>query len=379
MLKRWTTIVSLLVLVGCGSAPYQPATALDPAFESQLDLSRDWFARLQENGFPMRQPFAPVVVNDSVYAVINTGVISQMSLATGRLLSQWQLGESVSIGLASDGAQLYWGSENGELVSMDLQGTEQWRARLTSRALSLPLISAGIVYVQTQDGYLVALDQKTGQQIWVYDDAVPRLTLHGDASPIIANGQLMTSFASGRVVSFDPSSGDQMWSQNVGQISGRSDLERLNDADGSPVIVNGTLLLASSYQGETLLIDTQTGRTLMRYSFGSRHAVVPFSDVLVIIENDDVIVGVSPKSGEQLWRTDSLKYRRLTDAVSWQGYVAFGDSFGWLHLLDPTTGELVARFQSDHLGLSGKPVVVDKTLLLQGDSGRIKAFSILGR
>lgn len=379
MVKRWAVIVSLLTLVGCGSAPYQPATALDPAFESSLNLSRDWTARLQDNGFPMRQPFAPVVVNESIYAVINSGVVTEMSLATGRVVSQWQLGESVSIGLASDGDHLYWGSENGALVSMDLQGTEKWRANLTSRALSLPLVSAGVVYVQTQDGFLVALDRKTGQQIWVYDDAVPRLTLHGDASPIFANGQLMTSFASGRVVSFDPNSGDQMWSQNVGKISGRSDLERLNDADGSPVIVNGTLLLASSYQGETVLIDTQTGRLLMRYDFGGRHAVVPFADALVVIENDDAIVGVSPQSGEQLWRIEDLKYRRLTDAVSWQGYVAFGDSFGWLHLLDPTTGALVARFPSDHLGLSGKPVVVGQTLLMQGDSGRIKAFSILGR
>jgi len=380
MIMRWIAVLSVLTLVGCGSAPYQTAAELDPTFESRVELSRDWTRKLQENsGFPMRQPFTPVVIANAVYAVINTGALAQMSLTTGQLEAQWDLGESVSIGLATDGTSLYWGSENGDMVAMDLSGNELWRARLTSRALSLPIIVGSVVYVQTQDGYLVALDQKTGQQLWVYDDGVPRLTLHGDASPVVANGQLMTSFASGRVVSFDPATGDQLWSQNVGQISGRSDLERLNDADGSPVIVNGTLLLASSYQGETLLIDTQTGRTLTRYNVGSRHGVVPFADTLVIIDNDDVIVGVSPKNGEQLWSIDSLKYRRLTDAVNWQGLVAFGDSFGWLHLVDPVSGDLVARFPSDHLGLSGKPVVEGNILLVQGDSGRLKAFSILGR
>lgn len=379
MTLRWVSVFLLAVLVGCGSAPFQPATPLDPTFVSTLKLSRDWTVRLQDGTFPMRQPFAAVEIAGLVYAVTYSGRVSSMSATVGIIDQQWELGEPVSIGLATNGIALFWGSENAELVSMDVHGKELWRAVLTSRALSLPTVGANVIYVQTQDGYLAALDQSTGEQLWVYDDGVPRLSLHGDASPVLANGQLIAAFASGRVVGFDPITGEQLWAQNLGQASGRSDLERINDADGLPVLVNSNLLLASSYQEETLLIDTQSGAPLKRYGYGSRHGVVPFSNQIVVLLNDDRLVGIAPKTGDLLWQNDSLQFRRLTDATQWQGYVAFGDSFGWLHLLDPETGALVARFQSDHLGLSGKPVAVGENLYVQGDSGHLKAFHIIGR
>ncbi len=378
MILRWVSVFALVVLVGCGSAPFQPATPLDPTFVSTLTLSRDWTVSLQDGTFPMRQPFAPVTVAGLVYAVTDLGRVTGIRAESGVIDRQWELAVPVSIGLATNGTALFWGSQNGALVSMDLNGVELWRAVLTSRALSLPTVGGGLVYVQTQDGYLVALDESTGEQLWVYDDGVPRLSLYGDASPLLANGQLIAAFASGRVVGFDPATGEQLWAQNLGQASGRSDLERINDADGIPVVVNSSLLLASSYQEETLLIDTQTGAPLKRYGYGSRHGVIPFADQVVVLLNDDRLVGIAPKTGDLLWENDSLQYRRLTDATAWQGYVTFGDSFGWLHILDPKTGTLVARFPADHLGISGKPVSAGENLYVQGDSGHLKAFHILG-
>lgn len=377
MSLRPVLFILIFAISACSSNNnYQVATALDATFEPTIKLQRDWVYYVQDNAMPSRLPLQPVVVNDMVFAVNEAGQIHGLRLDTGRPVLSWELGESVSSGLASNGSDLFVGTLNGELISMDLAGNENWKAKLTSRAISLPATSANSLFVQTQDGYLAALDLKTGQQLWIYDSGIPRLTMFGDAQPVVVGSQVIASFASGKIYGFEAATGQVLWSQNLGKLTGRTDLERINDADATPVPVNKNLVFGNSLNEEILLISLETGLPVKRYNVGSRHSVIPFEDYLVIIKNDDTVIGLSPQTGEILWENNDFQYRNLTDGVSWQEYIVVADSFGWLHLLDPVTGTPVARYQTDYLGVAGKPVIADSQLLVQGEAGRLKSFSI---
>lgn len=378
MSLRLVCISVLTVLVGCSSnSAYYPATPLDENFQPEVNLQRNWFYHFQESNFPIRLPLIPVVVSDQVFAVTDQGRVHGLDVKTGKANISWQIGEAISSGLSTDGSYLYTGTNNADLISMDLLGTERWRAKLTSRVLSLPAFTNDFVFVQSQDGYLAALDRKSGQQVWIYDSGNPRLTMFGDASPVVVDKQVIASFASGKIVGFEIITGRVLWSQNLGKNSGRTDLERINDSDATPVVVNKNMVFGNSYQEEILLISLETGLPVKRYKFGSRHSVLPFPNELIILANDDVLISLNPENGEIKWKNESFQYRKLSKPVSWQGYIAFGDSLGWLHLVDPITGKAISRYDSDHLGIAGSPVVVGEQLLVQGESGRLKSFSIL--
>lgn len=377
MFRTGLFILLVTMLTACGSPMPRQVTPLSETFESSVELTRDWFYFLHAPGDPYnRFAFEPVSVQGVLYTANAKGQIFVIDVESGHLMAQWDIGESISYGLTTDGQHLYVSTNNAEFIAMDLAGNEVWRSKLTSRVLSKAAFTNQFVYAQSQDGYLVALDRKTGQQAWLFDSGNPKLTLFGDASPIIAGNQVVASFASGRIQAFDQATGEVVWSQELGQAKGRTDLKRINDSDASPVSVNQKFVFGHSLQDEILLISLENGRPVKKYNYGSSHSVIPFVDTLVIQLNDDSVVGLHPQTGDLLWENRDFLYRELSDAAIWQGYMAFGDKLGWLHLIDPKTGIAVSRIQVEHIGISGKPLSLGDRLIVQGESGRLKSYSM---
>jgi len=377
MFRTGLFILISLLLTACSSPSSRPATPLSETLESSVELTRDWFYFLHDSADAYnRLAFEPVAVNGVLYAATAKGQITLLDAKSGSFISRWDIAESISYGLTTDGQYLYVSTDNAEIIAIGLDGIEIWRTALTSRVLGKAAVNNQLLYVLSQDGYLVALDRKTGQQVWLYDSGNPKLTIFGDASPVIAGAQVVAAFASGRIQGFRQETGDLLWSQELGKAKGRTDLKRINDSDASPVVVNQKFVFGNSLQDEVLLISLENGRPVKKYPYGSRHSVIPFTDTLVIQLNNDSIIGLHPQTGDLLWENQDFVYRELTDAAIWQGFLAFGDKFGWLHVVDPNTGISVARYQVDHIGISGKPLSLGKQLIVQGESGRFKSFSM---
>jgi len=69
-----------------------------------------------------------------------------------------------------------------------------------------------------------------------------------------------------------------------------------------------------------------------------------------------------------------LKLRRLSTPVLTSTAVAVGDFQGYMHWLDKSTGELVARERIAKERITNSPVTVGDTLVVLTDGGKLAAF-----
>ena len=62
---------------------------------------------------------------------------------------------------------VYIGSENGYLYALDGRtGRQRWRLETDGDIVSSPAVAAGVVYVGSDDSQVYAVDAQTGRQRW---------------------------------------------------------------------------------------------------------------------------------------------------------------------------------------------------------------------
>jgi outer membrane protein assembly factor BamB len=91
-----------------------------------------------------------------------------------------------SVALSAAGDAIYLRGTRGDLIKLDLEGKELWRAPArTSFLPSAPAEQDGVVYSMTATGRLIALDARDGQKLWEYQ-TTPGLYVFSD--PVPADG-----------------------------------------------------------------------------------------------------------------------------------------------------------------------------------------------
>ncbi len=76
-----------------------------------------------------------------------------------------------------------------------------------------------------------------------------------------AAGIVVAGFANGKVTAFRASTGEPVWDQRVMLPQGRSELDRMVDIDGTPVIT-ASAVYAASFQGRLSAIRPSDGTVL---------------------------------------------------------------------------------------------------------------------
>jgi outer membrane protein assembly factor BamB len=79
--------------------------------------------------------------------------------------------------------------------------------------------------------------------------------------------------------------------------------------------------------------------------------------------------------GEVLWSSENFRFRGLSAPVVWDRKMVFGDSAGFVHLLDLRDGTLLNRLVADDSAVTLEPVVVGKNLLVVTQRGGLYAYA----
>ena len=104
-----------------------------------------------------------------------------------------------------------------------------WTAPLTSEVLSAPQIAQNIVVARTGDGRIFGLDAATGARKWLYQRALPPLTVRTAVSVLLHRGGVFAGFPGGRLVALSVDSGNVGWEATVALPKGATELERVAD------------------------------------------------------------------------------------------------------------------------------------------------------
>ena len=236
------------------------------------------------------------------------------------------------------------GNKKGQLFALDqATGEQKWTAQLSGAILSSSLIQSGRVITISNDDTVYAHDLATGQQVWTYNLPNVQFSLRGVATPVALDSRtVLIASSNAYIYALDIISGVPRMQRRVAVSDGRSDIQRLNDLDGDPVVA-GQFLVTTSYQGQVTVMDLASQQVVWSEDASSIQRPEVFNNTVYVAQADGKITAYSLTAGEQLWQNDSLLNRQLSNPVILGQDLVVGDLDGVLHLIDPATGQLIGR------------------------------------
>ncbi|WP_425514579.1 outer membrane protein assembly factor BamB [Alteromonas lipotrueiana] len=366
-------------------AEFEPEVIWDTDVGDGID---DYFSRLR-----------PVYGDNKVFAASRHGEVAALDPETGEkhwqrnlatfaddgmfsAVSQlWRSGESARIGgLAFNEQTVYVGTENGAIIAMDsATGETRWSHSVEGEILSAPVVSEGVLVVNTGAGTLFGIDADSGEQLWLNESDVPPLTLRGISAPIAANGGTIVGTPTGKIQVNIIDSGLVAWETAITKPAGATELERIVDVDVTPLMYGG-IIYAISYNGTLAAIELRSGRVIWKREYGSYRDVTLSDNTLFVVDNKSIVYGLDRRNGVELWSQSSLKQRNLTEALPVGDHVVVGDKWGFLHWINQEDGKIVARYDlggdDEDESVYVSPIVVDDKIVAITRDGTVAALTI---
>ena len=378
-------ISSVFMNGGCAMfSDYMAEDTQDPpspltSFEEEFNIKRVWSTDTGAGSDKQHLKLTPAIADNKVFVADYKGRVQGIKLETGERLWDVETKTDISAGPGAGSGLVLVGTRNADILALSMSnGKELWRTSVSSEVLSVPKVSAGIVIVRTVDGRTRALDASSGKRLWIYDRSQPVLTLRGNSSPAVTQDIGLVGFDNGKLAALLLKNGRLIWESTIAVPRGRSELERMVDIDGDPVVRDGVVYIVS-YQGNVAALELKSGRLLWTRKMSS-YAGLDVTDKQIYITDDESDVwALDRNSGASLWRQDKLKWRSLTAPVAMDNHVVIADFEGYLHWLSQEDGHLVARGRADSSGFASAPIVVDELLIALGKGGELSAFRIEGR
>lgn len=363
-------VLSLAALAGCSmfSSPnprYDPAPLTDYAAGISANIA--WTSSIGSDG---GYGFAPVLVDDSVYAAAPNGRVSKLDLVSGR--PQWQSSTiNLSAGAGSDGQTTAVAAADGTVIAFDDQGQEKWRAKATSAVNVPPAVGAGVVVVRSSDYRIQAFDASNGELRWSLQRPGPALALKTNMQMRIVDGLLITGMPNGRLMAIDTRNGNVQWEGTVSVSQGATDLERISDVVGTPQL-QGPLLCGVSYQGRMVCFDiSQGGRPLWEQNFSSNTGMATDNQQAYAADQRGVVHAFALSDGHETWKQSALTNRRLSSPAVVPQAVAFGDFDGYVHFLSRNDGQLLGRVHVGGGAIVSPLVATQRGVLVQTGGGNL--------
>lgn len=372
--------------------PDEPAALTK--YKTEVNVKQVWSAKVGQGLGKKYLRLPPAILADRIYAADGYGYVEARDRFKGKRLWQSRVGtvergffaglnfmdkgdtSFVSGGVGAGEGLVIVGTTHAAAIALDAaDGTERWRVQLSSEVLSQPVTGDGLVYLQTSDGRLVALGAKDGARHWTFDTQVPALTLRGTGAPVYSGGLVFAGFANGKVGAFRSLSGEPIWEQRVMLPQGRSELDRIVDVDGSP-LVTGSAIYAASYQGRVSALRPADGTELWEREASSYLDLAEGYGNVYVVDEKGIVTAIDQQTASVAWEQRSLFRRGLSAPVAVGSYLLVGDEDGYVHVLAQSDGRLLGRRKIDGAGIRSRPLVAEDIVYLLGNSGKLVALKI---
>ncbi len=293
---------------------------------------------------------------------------------------------------------VYAGSRDGFLRALDIRSGEQrWAYQTGARIESSPAVCEDVVVVACQDGTIHAVHAQTGRLLW-------KTRLRSDllASPTIAEGWVYLGAWDGHMYCFSLEDGKQRWRYRAGReiyssaavcdglvvfgcwdrslhvVSARRGrrefrFETGGEISSSPAVVEGLAFFGSD-DGNVYCVSLADGKLRWRYQTGGHVRASP------AVRNGHVYVGSSDKHFYALdAQTGEEEFSVATgeavysSAAAATGAILFGSRDGALYCVDPVTGEVTWRDETAY-SVSSSPAVADSMVIVGMDYYNVVAY-----
>lgn len=227
-----------------------------------------------------------------------------------------------------------------------------WKTALPGRGASSPIVFGDRVFLTAYTGYgladeaqagkeegskdelrlhVLSFDRQSGKQLW--DESIPgspdtqditnRVADHGYATgtPVTDGKAVYAYFGVSGVVAYDYQ-GKLLWQARLG-----SNTAGFGSAS-SPVIFENLVIVNASIESDNLVaLDKATGQEVWKVDSVNRSwstpciAEVPGGDPELIINHQEIIRGINPRTGEELWNCRGIQDYVVPVPIAHEGIV----------------------------------------------------------
>ena len=368
----------LLALPGCstvsgwfgtGPAKAKPAELVD--FKPTINLTEAWKSETGDaGGYLLR----PQLEGGDVLAA-GGGRVERIAVANGIAIWKTETGVKLSAGAGAGQDLVLVGGGKGEMLALNLDtGQLRWKVTLTSEVTGQLLAVPGIVIARTGDGNVHGLDAADGSRKWLYTRSLPALSLRGSGGMVVRDNVMYAGFPGGKLVALNPANGAQLWEATVAVPRGATELERVADVMGNPV-VDGTQVCAVAYQGRVACFDRRNGSLLWARDTSSNSGLAMDERNLYVTDDKDAVTAYDKVSGRAGWRQDKLARRQVTAPLALGAWVVVADGEGIVHVLSSDDGSFVARAKVGS-SVNTAPVDIGPGFAVQTTKGSVVAFRL---
>jgi len=293
-------------------------------------------------------------------------------------------GEIFGGGFAAGQDQLFVTLGYGFLLSLDPStGEKNWSQRLSSAGNNTPIFKDGLVYLISGDSKAWAIDAENGRISWKVDGIGNETNLISSNSPAVSGKYALFGFGNGEIYATFKKGGYVLWSSS---LSGRGDsrvISAIDDIVASPAIV-GRNVYAADGSGKVVSLKIENGERNWTAPFGSSGNFWIAGKSLFFISDANKLVRLEMKTGKTVWLTELPSFAQKRPLISKKnnqhhGPIIAGDrlvivsSDGYIRFYDPKTGQQRNKLKIK-AGATANPIVVNETLYLITQDGKLRAF-----
>jgi outer membrane protein assembly factor BamB len=186
----------------------------------------------------------------------------------------------------------------------------------------------------------------------------------------------VTAIPGGKLLGINAVSGDIQWEGTVAVPKGSTDLERLIDVVGAPVVL-GKMMCAVSYQGRVVCFDIAAGGRPAWFKDFSSLVGLTLNDQHVYAPNQtDVVTALKIQDGSAVWTQESLRNRKLSGPAALGAAVALGDYEGVVHFLAQADGRMLARTSVGGGAIRSPLLATPQGVLVQTGDGALVMLAL---
>ena len=377
--------LTLVLLSGCGTKDYvknlfggedntDPPTPL-VEIETLAEIIKLWSKDTGKGSTKQFLKLTPSHIQGKVFVADVRGNLLAIDATSGNILWENDADLSITGGPGSSETLTMIGSEEGDVLAYASEsGDFLWQAKVSSEVLAAPQEAYGIVVVRTIDGKIYGLDAHDGSRLWIYDRTVPALTLRGTSNPVITGDVVIAGFDGGRLAAIELHTGKLIWETSVSLASGSSQLERMVDIDSDPVIIGNDIYVAT-FQGRLASVALENGRITWTRDISSYAGLTSDGKNIYITDDQSHVWALERSSGNSVWKQENLFARQVTAPATIGDLVVVGDLEGYLHWMDKSSGQFVARTQISKNPILAPPVAVEDIVYAYSSDGTLGAYT----
>lgn len=332
----------------------------------------------------------PIFFNKKIFTLDVNSIASAFD-AEGRLLWRKDLtppgeksGDIFGGGFTFGQDQLFVTLGYGFLLSLDPStGEENWSQRLIGAGNNTPIFNDGLVFLVSGDSKVWAIDADKGRVKWTVDAIGNETNLISNNAPAVSDKYAVFGLGNGEIYVTFKRGGYVLWSSSLSSRNDSRVVSAIDDIVASPVILDRNVYSADG-SGKVVSLKIESGERNWTAPYGSSGNFWIADKSLFLISDTNKLVRLEIETGKTVWLTElpSLLQKRILQSnknIQHYGPIIAGNqiivvsSDGYFRFYDPKTGEQKNKLKTK-AGATVNPIVVNETLYLITQDGRLRAF-----